>query len=193
MPARLLIFSRLIATVILFLSIALIIARWRYPHNQEQSPGFWELLKLSWQRWRASRAHQKERSIGLRSIRRKNILIVDADEKSVRVLMWRLESLGCRVSTVRNGSSALSSAATQSFDAIIADALLSDVSAVDLYESLPSAKPVVVFVGILPNQRDELAALGERVGYLGRPFDPEDAIALAGRLLKDTETTPTLR
>ncbi len=193
MPARLLIFSRLIATVILFLSIALIIARWRYPHHQEQSPGFWELCKLSWQGWRTSRARQRQRAIGLRAIRRKNILIVDADEKSVRVLMWRLESLGCRVSTARNGSSALSKVADQPFDAIIADALLSDVSAVDLYESLPSPRPVVVFVGILQNQRDELAALGDGVGYLGRPFDPEDAIALAGRLLKDTETTPVLR
>lgn len=193
MPARLFIFSRLIATVILFLSIALIIARWRYPHNQEQSPGFWELCKLSWQGWRTSRTRQKERAIGLRAIRCKNILIVDADEKSVRVLMWRLESLGCSVSTARNGAGALSMAASHVFDAIITDALLPDVSAADLYESLHSPKPVIVFVGIMQSQRRELASLGKGVGCLGRPFDPEDAIAMAGRLLKNAETSPVLR
>jgi DNA-binding response OmpR family regulator len=128
----------------------------------------------------------------MRSLRKKRILLVDPDERSVRVLTWRLKSLGCQVSNSRNGIHALSIASSGSYDVIMVDALLPDVSAVDFFNLLSSPRPAIVFLGVLNTQRDQIMGLGARVGCLGKPFDPEDALALAGRLLREGGFAPAL-
>lgn len=170
-------------------SILLIIARWRYPHNQQQSGSTLALWREVWRQWHRSRSREKEREADMRAVRGKSALVVDPDEKSSRVLVWRLESLGCTVSKARNGVQGLSVARSAKPEFIICDALLTDVSAAEFHGSLSMPNVPVVFVGALAAQREELAGLGERVACLSKPFDPDNAVVLAGRLLRATNLT----
>jgi CheY-like chemotaxis protein len=191
MPEKLLLSARWLAVLVLLLSIVLILARWKYPQKRESSRGTLALWREIWRQWRKSRSREKQRETDLRALRGKSVLVADPDEKSSRVLVWRLESLGCKVSKTRNGTQALSLAALERPDVAIVDALLSDVSAIDFFNSLPPPKAPVVFVGTLQAQREELRRL-EGVACLGKPFDPEDAVVLAGKMLRQADLTPTL-
>ena len=181
MPERLLLFARWIAIFALAASIALIFFRWKLPRKREPSVsalGYWREV---WRQWRKSRKKDRERCTDARALRRKSVLVVDPDERSSRVLVWRLECLGCKVRRARTGALALETALSAKPDVIIADALLPDVSAVDLFNTVGLP---VVFVGVLKAQRKEIAALGDSVACLGKPFDPDEAAAAAGRLLR---------
>ena len=190
MAARLFIAARFLAIILFILSVALIVARWRYPQHQQRSEGMLEFWKQNLRQWRLSRARAKEQAKDMRALRGKKVLLANSDERSARVLAWRLQSLHCKVTTSRNGTQGLSESASSSYDAAIVEALLPDVSAVDFYNSLPTPKPVVVFVGSIKSQRRELAALGTGVDWLDQSFDPDEAIAAAGRLLR-TRTIST--
>lgn len=193
MPEKLLLSARWFAVVVLLVSIALILARWKYPQKQEPSQGTFALWREIWRQWRKSRSREKEHSANLRALRGRRVLVADPDEKSSRVLIWRLEGLGCTVCKARNGTHGLSLVSSENPDVAVVDALLPDVSAIDFFESLPAPKAPVVFVGALQTQREELRRLDGRVACLGKPFDPEDAVVLAGKLLRQTSPTPALR
>ncbi|OFX17710.1 MAG: hypothetical protein A2Z18_07530 [Armatimonadetes bacterium RBG_16_58_9] len=70
---------------------------------------------------------------------------------------------------------------------MIADALLPDVSAVEFYKSLNRRDIPVIYVGVLYAQWDELHRLGPNVLCLSKPFDPDEAAALAGLMLRRLE------
>lgn len=193
MPEKLLLSARWIALLVLLVSVVLILARWKYPQKHERSQGTLAFWREVWRQWRKSRSREKEREADLRALRGSAVLLVDPDEKSSRVLVWRLEGLGCKVSKARNGTQGLTLASSAEPNVVIADALLSDVSAIDFLNALPTPKAPVLFVGVLQAQRQELLKLEGRVACLGKPFDPEDAVILAGRLLRQTgDLTPTL-
>lgn len=191
MAARLFLAARFLAIILFVLSIALIIARWRYPQHQERSTGMLEFWRQNLRRWRVSRAQAREHNLDMHALRDKSVLLANSDERSARVLSWRLRSLHCKVTASRTGAQALSTAVPGYYDAAIIDALLPDVSAVDFYNSLPDPKPMVVFVGATESQRQELAALGAGVDWLDQLFDPDEAIAAAGRLLRVKSNTKT--
>lgn len=184
MPEIVLVLARYLAIAMIALSVLLIIGRWRYPHNQEKSPSMLAQWREFWRLYRKSRAREKERSLDMRALRRKSVLVVDPDEKSARVLIWRLESLGCVATRARNGTLGLSEAnGSHLYDVVISDALLSDISATEFYRLLPAGTPVV-YVGVLEGQRQELISLGADIACLGKQFDPEKAVELAGRLIR---------
>lgn len=188
MPQEILILStRYIAIFVLVVSIALIIVRWRFPlkedsNAKESSFAYWRRV---YKQWRKIRAAEQEREKDLRAVRRKTALIVDPDEKSSRVLAWKLESLGCKVVKARAGTQALSAMDKSRPDFIIADALLPDISAVDFFKSLQMPGLPVVFVGVLDGQRGELKMLGDEVICFPKPFDPEKAVVLVGRIFRN--------
>lgn len=190
-PEILLITARWLAIGLLVMSVLLMLLRWRYPQKQDASVGTLAQWREVWRLFRASRSREKQRDHDIAAVRRKNVLVVDPDEKSARVLVWRLEGLGCRVARTRNGTMGLQAANSQSFDVIIADALLSDVSAIDFYRALSRDTPIV-YVGVVEAQRHELKALGEGVACLRKPFDPERAVELAGRLLRKRDLNPAI-
>ncbi len=110
--------------------------------------------------------------------------MIDPDERSSRVLVWRLEDLECAVVKARTGARGLELAASVKPAVIIADALLHDMPAADIYNGAAAAGLPVVFVGAMKSQRKELSNLGEGVACLSKPFDPEQVVAAAGRLLR---------
>ncbi len=203
--ALMLIIARYLAIVLLVGAVILIIGRWRYPRKrreldssvpgkasglQEKQPSFWQ---AAWRMHKEAVARDRLRATDLRGIRGKQVLVVDPDEKSGRVLVWRLEQLGCTVMKARTGSQALkllrdgdstgSGRRDRRVEAVIADALLPDVSAADFCDALAEWDLVIVLIGVLKAQRQELAGLGQSVGCLAKPYDPDDAAAMAGRML----------
>jgi len=179
--ARLILASRWIAIFILAVAIALIVVRWRFPQQRESgdgSVGFWRAV---WQRLRQSRARSRQRELNAKALRGKTVLVIDPDERSSRVLVWRLESFGCSVVRARTGARGLELAKNAQPAVIIADALLPDMAATDLYAA---AELPIVFVGTMKSQRREIAAIGRDVVCLGKPFDPDEAVSAAGELLR---------
>lgn len=167
----------------LVVAIALIIVRWRFP-RRPNSQGVIAYWRDVWETMRDRSADRRERAESLRALRDSTALVVDPDEKSARVLAWQLESLRCKVITSRSGAEGLAAARKSAPDVVIADALLPDVSAADFYQSLPSPERPVVFVGVLRDQYDSLRRLGRNVACFAKPYDPDEAIALAGYMLR---------
>jgi CheY-like chemotaxis protein len=184
MPERLLLMARWLAVFVLAISIGLIIVRWKFPRKPESSGtafGYWREVWRQWRRWKA---RDRQRDLDIRALHGKSVLVIDPDERSSRVLVWRLQGLGCRVIKARTATRGLELAASEKLDVIIADALLPDMSAGDIHAAAGAVGLPVVFVGAVKGQRRELAALGDNVVSLGKPFDPDEATAAAGRLLR---------
>ena len=184
MPARALVFVRWLSLAVLILALLLIFIRLKYPPAREtQSESAVGWLKRTWRALRERRRDARERSDDLRALAGKRVLLIDPDEKSARVMAWKLESLKCAVTKARTGAQGLSAARKEKYDLLIVDALLPDTSAADLYASPAIAGRPVVFVGVLASQYDALRALGRNVACLGKPYDPEEAAAVAGYMI----------
>lgn len=69
------------------------------------------------------------------------VLVVDNDERVRRSAHSLLGKWGCIVETARDGKEALTMAKLSSYDAMIADIRLPDLSGIDVYRSLRQAQP----------------------------------------------------
>ncbi|MCX6344617.1 MAG: response regulator [Armatimonadetes bacterium] len=184
MAAKLIIALRWTIIAALIISLALIIIRWRFPAAQSAPGDHLAWLKDLWSIWRNHREDQRELNGNLRALRGKTALLVDPNPKSLRVMTWKLERLGCTVFEAQNGAQALSVAREQAIDMLFADSLLSDISAIDFYNSLPNKTIPIIFLGATIGQWDNLRALGSSVAILARPFDPTQAASQAGQILR---------
>ncbi len=174
---------RWLALIVLVLAIVLIIARLKLPMPERRSESTITMLRRWWRHIRERREDIRAREDDLMALRGRKALLVDPDEKSARVMQWKLDSLGCRVTKARNGVQGLVIAREQAPDLVIADALLPDMRADEFYRSLGRPEAPVVFVGVMASHYDELRSLGPRVACLAKPYDPEEAAALAGYML----------
>jgi len=109
--------------------------------------------------------------------------VVDPDDKSARVISWKLRHLKCTVIRAKSGSVGLSKASELGPDFIIVDALLPDFSAEDFYLALGSSTLPLVFVGALPEQERAVMDLGANVSVLGKPYDPDEVAETLGAAL----------
>jgi CheY-like chemotaxis protein len=185
MPERLLVVAvRWLALFLLVVAALLIIVRWKFPVSQERAEGTLDYWRRVLRKLRERRANAKEKSLSLAAVRRRTALVVDPDEKSARVMAWKLENLGCKVVRSRNGAGALSQSRRSQVDFVISDTLLSDISAAEFYDELAVREAPVIFVGVLRDQWDELRAKGRNVACLAKPYDPEEVAALAGYMLR---------
>ena len=187
MPARLALIVRYLALFLLLIAIALIIIRWKFPSREPESQGFVASLREFWRRLSERREDLRERAANLRALRDKFVLLVDPDDKSARVLNWKFGSLGCRMFRVRTGATGIARARSETPDFVVVDALLSDVSAADFYNSLGRSDIPVIFIGVLAAQWDELHILGRNIRCVSKPFDPDEVAALVGLMLRRAE------
>lgn len=187
MPAQLFIILRYIGIFVLIIAILLIIARWKFP-VETRSKSIFAYIRDIWNAMRERREDVREKKHNLEALRNKTALLIDPDEKSSRIMTWKLESLGCRILRARDGVQGINQAAEQNPDFIIADTLLKDMSATDFFNSLKMRDIPVIFIGVLRNQWDELHKLGRNVACFAKPYDPEEVASLTGyMLLRDKE------
>lgn len=188
MGAQLFILLRYIGIFLLIIAVMLIIARWKFPVQTPRSRGFLAYLRDLWNAMRERHEDAREKSQNLTAIRNKTALLLDPDEKSSRIMTWRLESLGCEIIRARDGVQGLHNSQEYNPDFIIADALLTDMSASDFFYSLKDRSMPIIFIGVLRNQWEELHKLGYNVACFAKPYDPEEVASIAGyMLLRDKE------
>jgi len=104
----------------------------------------------------------------------KKILIVD-DEESVRYSFERfLNEPGYQVTTAKNGTEALSKYSNQSFDLVVLDVRLPDMSGLEVLTKVKSADPRAVVLLITAYGTTDLAIETTKQGaydYILKPFD----------------------
>lgn len=186
--AKLVFAVRYIAVFALMVSILLIIVRARFP-VEDRSQGTLAYLRDIWRRLQERNRDKRERVADLRALRGKTALLIDPDDKSTRIMSWRLETWKCRILSTSKGSKGLGLAKTQEIDFVIVDALLTDISAQDIYHSIGRHDIPVVFVGVLDSQYDELRGLGRNTRCFGKPYNPDEVLALAGCMLRSKTQT----
>lgn len=182
--AKFLIALRYFAIVALLFSLLLLFLRWRYPQSRADSQGWLDYWRNVWDTWRDRKADEREQSLNRRALRGKTVLLADPDEKSARVIVWLLEGLECRVVKTRSGAQAIREAGRVHPDVVIADALLPDISAGEFYRELGLRNGPVIFTGVTGERYDDVHALGRNVACFGKPYDPDEAAAYAGRMLR---------
>lgn len=185
MPARLILALRWVALAVIVLAVVVIVLRRKLPPRprmvSQPAPNFWREL---WLRWLDAREDSRERAANMRALRGKRVIIADPDEKSARVLTWRLHRLRCSVHRARTATQALKLARELDPGLIVADALLADMNAAEFYQSLPRQSIPVVFVGVLRSQWDQIRSLGRDVACLAKPYDPDDVASFAGMAIR---------
>ena len=130
----------------------------------------------------------RERAEDLHAIWGKTALLVGPEDKSTRVMRWKMEGLRCGVLRARAGTQAVALFRERAPDLVLVDPLLPDMSAADFYNSLAESRKPIVFLGVSRHQWDELHKLGRNVVCVGRPFDPEEAAAASGDIIRREQT-----
>ena len=74
-------------------------------------------------------------------LRGMRVLVVDNDERVRRAAHGLLGRLGCIVETARDGKEAQTMARLSTYDAMLADIRLPDLSGIDVYRALRQAQP----------------------------------------------------
>ena len=115
-----------------------------------------------------------------------HVLVVD-DEADVRAVLMRVVgSFGYRVSGASGGAEALGLLESDSFDLVITDLVMSDMSGWTLLreiKQLYQPMPVVVVTGFIPENSEEMLSSAQADGYLTKPVDGTDLNILLKALL----------
>lgn len=106
---------------------------------------------------------------------RKQILIVDDDEKLATLLQESLRTLGegYDVVTARGTDEALAKVSKRSFDLVITDLMMPEVDGLQLLEALKAINPSIITVAMTAFDSTEIRAEAARFGiyrYLAKPF-----------------------
>jgi DNA-binding NtrC family response regulator len=125
-----------------------------------------------------------------------HILVAD-DERSIRLMLETGLTLnGFRVTAVRTGREALEAARTGSFDAVLSDIYMPELSGLELVESLRAAEPHLPIVLMTAQGSVEVAVEAVARGandFIGKPFDISAVVGLLRRYLearREAEATP---
>jgi two-component system response regulator GlrR len=120
------------------------------------------------------------------STRGPTVLLVDDDADLLRLLSMRLQSAGYQVETAASGEEALGKIAVSRPRAVITDLRMQGMDGMALFQRIhadDSALPVIVLTahGTIPNAVD--ATQRGVFGYLTKPFEAKELIALLGRAI----------
>jgi len=111
------------------------------------------------------------------SFSQKWILVVDDDADTCEMMRVLLKVLGYEAASVQTAAEALAVAASRQFDLYLTDAVLTDLSGVELCRQLKTLTPEipVIFVSGAARESDQLEGL--RAGaamYLTKPIEVEE-------------------
>ncbi len=117
---------------------------------------------------------------------RRNLLIVEDDERSARLLETVLSQLGAKTHVARTGPAALDQLAENDFDLITLDIGLPGMSGVDLLQHIRELTTTPV---IMVTAADQMSTLVEALAagaddYIVKPFRPKELIARAEAVLR---------
>jgi len=116
-----------------------------------------------------------------------SVLVVDDDEDQCSLLEAALERLGYAVTTKTSPQAALELAASESFDCIVTDLGMHEMSGIDLTERVLGARPDVPVIVVTGHGSIETAIAAMRVGaydFLTKPVDPKLLALSVARAIK---------
>lgn len=123
----------------------------------------------------------------------KKILVID-DEASIRmVLEIHLKSAGHAVTLASTGAEGIATALNNSFDLMLCDLKLTDMSGLDVIRAVRAGKPdlpVVVVSGFIDSEVIRQAKETGSVEYLRKPFLKNELLDIVGSVLKPIDATP---
>ena len=114
-----------------------------------------------------------------------SVLIVDDDPEDVQVLRDLLTERGYYVRTAKDGGQAHSSFTMHRPDFVILDLILPGESGFELCERLKERDETVPILVLSVIDMDDARDLAQRVGadgYLTKPFDPEELLAMVAEI-----------
>jgi two-component system alkaline phosphatase synthesis response regulator PhoP len=120
------------------------------------------------------------------------ILVVDDDEKIVSLVRTYLEREGYRVTTARDGRSALASIALEPPALVVLDLMLPEVDGIAILRAIRRTErtPVVV-LSARGTPRDRIEGLEEGADdYVVKPFSPAELVLRIRRLLQPPSQPP---
>jgi DNA-binding response OmpR family regulator len=123
------------------------------------------------------------------------ILIVDDEEKIVRIVKAYLEREGYAVVAAYDGKAALALARTEAPDLVLLDLMLPQVSGWDVCRSLRAESNVPIIM-LTARDEDTDKIVGLELGaddYITKPFNPRELVARVRAVLRRTESPPEKR
>jgi len=109
---------------------------------------------------------------------KRRILVVDDDEAVRSVTFEMLKRLGFEVTTADSGASALEQATHQSFDLVLLDLAMPNMSGVEVFSSLKKIKPesrVIFMTGYSKDEFSDLLTDNENTtSVLSKPFPMQE-------------------
>jgi DNA-binding response OmpR family regulator len=118
------------------------------------------------------------------------ILVVDDEEKIVRIVKAYLEREGYTVVAAYDGKAALAMARTESPDLVLLDLMLPHVSGWDVCRSLRAGSNVPIIM-LTARDEDTDKIVGLELGaddYITKPFNPRELVARVRAVLRRAET-----
>lgn len=113
--------------------------------------------------------------------KQKKILHVDDEPDTLKVVETILEKEGYEVVSVESGKAALEKIDLNSFDLLLLDIMMPDMSGWDLFTRITKIKPTykVIFLTVLEISKDRLKQLKEHgiKDYIIKPFERDDLVA----------------
>lgn len=106
-----------------------------------------------------------------------NVLVVDDEEVIRDVCTQILEAEGYNVTTVSNGREALHQVSEKSFDVVVTDIMMPDMSGLEMLEVIRSTSLDVGAVVITGLGTFDMATQADRLGareFLVKPFTPDE-------------------
>ena len=119
------------------------------------------------------------------------ILVVDDEESMRELLEIALSKDGYRITVAESGSRAIQLVDTYSFDLVVSDIKMADMSGVDVLHHIKDTDPSIPVIMVTAYASAETAVEALRLGaydYLTKPFSPRELVGLINKIL---ETAPT--
>ncbi|MBN2860141.1 MAG: response regulator transcription factor [Sphaerochaetaceae bacterium] len=119
-----------------------------------------------------------------------NILLVEDDTRSARLISTYLNRAGFSTSHAPDGQQALSMIGADTFDLILLDILLPGIDGRKLRRIIRKESDVpIIMVTALGSREDRLEGLdGGADDYIVKPFDPDELVARVRSLLRRTKS-----
>jgi len=121
---------------------------------------------------------------------KKKILVVDDEEKIVRIVKAYLEREGYTVAAAYDGKAALAMARAEAPDLVLLDLMLPEVSGWDVCRSLRAESNVPIIM-LTARDEDTDKIVGLELGaddYVTKPFNPRELVARVRAVLRRAES-----
>jgi len=104
------------------------------------------------------------------------VLLVDDDEKVLRIFRLKLKALGREVITATNGQDAITLVESEKPDIVVMDVIMSGISGLEALRTIRtfSALPVIIISARTDNADKALSLRAN--SFLSKPFNPDELV-----------------